>query len=72
MEPAEALRALGHTVPLVISVRRPVDRPGRLLSERELPAGVDLAIPHDPAAITGLLRAYAPDSAVSYLVPNGR
>ncbi len=65
----EALRALGHEVPVVISFRRPADWPGHVLGEHDLPPGVDLAIPATPDRIGELLRAYAPDAAVSYGYP---
>ncbi|SDM34559.1 methionyl-tRNA formyltransferase [Allokutzneria albata] len=65
----DAVRELGHEVPVVVSARRPADWPGHLLSERDLPDGVDLAVPSRPAAITTLLTAYAPDVAVSYGYP---
>ncbi|MBO1333035.1 methionyl-tRNA formyltransferase [Streptomyces sp. VRA16 Mangrove soil] len=64
-----AVRALGHEVPVVIGLRRPHDWPGHLLGERDLPPGVDLALPARADAVTGLLRAYAPDVAVSYGYP---
>ncbi|MFE5869981.1 methionyl-tRNA formyltransferase [Streptomyces roseifaciens] len=65
----EALRALGHEVPVVIGFRRPADWPGHVLGEHDLPPGVDLAIPATPERIGELLRAYGPDAAVSYGYP---
>ncbi|MEW2030678.1 formyltransferase family protein [Streptomyces roseifaciens] len=65
----EALRTLGHQVPVVISYRRPLDWPGHVLAEHDLPPGVDLAIPSSPESVAALLRAYAPDAAVSYGYP---
>ncbi|MFF7730867.1 methionyl-tRNA formyltransferase [Streptomyces sp. NPDC008001] len=65
----EAVRALGHQVPVVIGLRRPLDWPGHLLGERDLPPGVDLALPAHVDAVAGLLHAYAPDVAVSYGYP---
>ncbi|MEU5125015.1 methionyl-tRNA formyltransferase [Streptomyces mobaraensis] len=65
----EAVRRLGHTVPVVIGWRRPRAWPGHLLGEHDLPSGVDLVLPHTTAAVGGLLRAYAVDMAVSYGYP---
>lgn len=65
----EALRALGHRVPVVIGYRRPADWPGHVLGEHDLPPGVDLAVPSRPESVAALLRAYAPDAAVSYGYP---
>lgn len=65
----EALRALGHQVPVVIGYRRPADWPGHVLGEHDLPPGVDLAVPANPESVTALLCAYAPDVAVSYGYP---
>ncbi|WP_372405718.1 methionyl-tRNA formyltransferase [Streptomyces luteireticuli] len=65
----EAVRALGHEVPVVIGSRRPADWPGHVLGEQDLPPGVDLAVPSRPEAVAALLRAYAPDAAVSYGYP---
>ncbi|MEE1784948.1 formyltransferase family protein [Streptomyces sp. SP17BM10] len=65
----EALRALGHQVPVVIGHRRPTDWPGHVLGEHDLPEGVDLAVPSHPESIAALLHAYAPDAAVSYGYP---
>ncbi|MFJ7067697.1 methionyl-tRNA formyltransferase [Streptomyces sp. NPDC101115] len=65
----EALRTLGHRVPVVIGYRRPADWPGHVLGEHDLPLGVDLAVPSRTEAVAGLLHAYAVDVAVSYGYP---
>ncbi|MET8294477.1 formyltransferase family protein [Streptomyces sp. NPDC005180] len=65
----EALRALGHHVPVVVGYRRPADWPGHVLGEHDLPPGVDLALPSRPESVAALLHAYAPDAAVSYGYP---
>ncbi|MEV4504693.1 methionyl-tRNA formyltransferase [Streptomyces klenkii] len=65
----EALRKLGHQVPVVISYRRPADWPGHVLGEHDLPPGPDLAVPYRPESVAALLHAYAPDAAVSYGYP---
>ncbi|MCB5177987.1 methionyl-tRNA formyltransferase [Streptomyces antimicrobicus] len=65
----EALRSLGHEVPVVIGHRRPADWPGHVLGEQDLPRGVDLVVPARTDSLPALLRAYAPDVAVSYGYP---
>ncbi|WMX44099.1 methionyl-tRNA formyltransferase [Streptomyces roseicoloratus] len=65
----EALGTLGHRVPVVVGYRRPVDWPGHVLGEHDLPPGVDLAVPSRADAVTAILRAYAVDVAVSYGYP---